>query len=483
MRARLVVGTLLLLAFWLTRLTAVGQFPPFIDEAIHIYYSEVAASGSPLAWSEDGRQFTIWLYALFQSSAGAPIFTARAVTVLATMLGFAALTGTAGLLAGQLGALFTGLLLLVSPYHLFFERLALADPLSAALAMLGLYFAARLVRRASLKDAALCGFALFLAGGAKVIALPLFVIVPAAALLLPRRGQSWAQRLRWMAAALAVGLGLTALYVGALAALGHNPFTYVFDGGEARAGGALEALALMLRRVPDSALRVAEELAGYLGGAGLALLVGLMLLARQRLFLLTVLLVSTLLYLMVGRVETRHVITTASLLLLSGGVALADLLRRRSRALSGAALALIAAVGLLVWLPFAAASARDPQRLPLPPADYAQYITSDGSGLGLEELRGALAARAPRQVIALIANCQALRYLSLGTVPVTCPPLNPSGADIPALNDLLQASRAPGVYAVLEDIPYVPASAPGQQLLRLEHTVARPAFTIYDLAP
>lgn len=99
MRGRLVVGIALLLAFWLTRLTAVDRFPPFIDEAIHIYYSEAVAHTNPFVWGEDGRQFTIWLYALFQAYASAPIFTARAVTVLVTMLGFAALIGAAKPLA------------------------------------------------------------------------------------------------------------------------------------------------------------------------------------------------------------------------------------------------------------------------------------------------------------------------------------------------------------------------------------------------
>lgn len=207
MRTRLVVVCALLLAFWFTRLTTVNDFPPFLDEAIHVHYGEIAAAQNPLAYSQDGRQFTIWLYALFQAHAGAPLFVARTVTLLVATAGFAALLAAGWLMAEWRGALFAGLLLLFSPYHLFFESLALADPVSAGLAMVGLYFAARLTRRASLADAALCGAALFLAVGAKVIALPLFVIVPAAALLLPRRGQTWEQRARWAAVALAVGLG------------------------------------------------------------------------------------------------------------------------------------------------------------------------------------------------------------------------------------------------------------------------------------
>ena len=485
MRTRLVIGCALLLALWFTRLSVIDDFPPFLDEAVHIYYSETAAGGSPIAYGEDGRQFTIWLYALFQSHSGEPIFTARVVTALVTMAGFAALVAAGGLLAGQMGAVFTGLLLLASPYHLFFGNLALADPVSAGLAMVGLYFAARLTRRAGLLDAALCGAALFLAVGAKVIALPLFVVVPAAALLMPRRGQSWAQRIRWAAVALAVGLGLTAAYLTGLYLFGYNALTYVLDGAGGPAGDPLAALTALSSQMAHRALRVAEDVGSYVSAGGLALLLlgALLLAVRRWRFLPVVLVVSTAAYLASSRVETRHVIAPVSLLLLCGGVALAELLKKLPRGFTIAALAGISAAGLLLWLPFASAVKHDPVSLPLPENDYAQYIASDASGLGLEELRAELEALRPREVIALIANCQGLRYLALGTVPVTCPALNPSGANVPVLLELLESRRTPGVYAVLEAIPYAPAWAPGKLVTTLTFPIPRPAFAIYDLAP
>lgn len=485
MRTRLVVVCALLLAFWLTRLAVVDDFPLFLDEAVHIFYSQTAATQNLLAYSQDGRQFTIWLYAVFQAYTGEPLFVARTVTLLVAAVGFAALAAAGWLMAGWRSALFTGLLLLISPYHLFFESMALADPVSAGLAMVGLYFAVRLTRRASLLDAALCGAALFLAVGAKVIALPLFVIVPAAALLLPRRGQSWAQRARWAAAALVVGLGLTAVYLAALYVFGYNALTYVFDGAEGQAGSPLAALLVLGSKLSHRALRVGEGVGGYLSAVGLALLLAgaLLLAVRRWRFLAVVLVVSAAACFAAERVETRHVIAPVSLLLLCGGVALAELLRGRPRGFTAAALVGISAAGLLLWLPFASAAAHDPASLPLPAADYAQYIASDASGLGLEALRARLEALRPREVIALIANCQGLRYLALGAVPVTCPTLNPSGANIPALLDLLEARREPGVYAVLEAIPYAPASAPGRLVAALTFPVPRPAFAIYDLAP
>lgn len=484
MRTRLVVGGALLLAFWFTRLTAVESFPPFLDEAIHIYYSEVVAAQNPLAYSEDGRQLTIWLYALFESHRGAPLFVARTATLLITAAGYAALAAASRLLAGQWGALFAGALLLTSPYHYFFERLALADPVSAGLALVSLYFAVRLTRRVSLLDAALCGVTLFLAVSAKVTALPLFVIVPAAALLLPRGAQSWRQRACWAATALTVGLGLTAVYLAALYAFGYNALTYVLDGAGGAAGSPLAALAALISPLPYRAQRILEDVSAYLSAPGLALLlISALLLVHRWRFLPAVLAVSAAAYLASSRVETRHVVVSVSLLLLSGGVALAELLRKRLCWLKAAALVGISAAGLLLWLPLASAVQRDPLSLPLPSADYAQYVVSDASGLGLPELRAELEARQPREVIALIANCQGLRYLALGVVPVTCPTLNPSGANIPALLDLLEARRAPGVYAVLEANPYVPASAPGQIVTTLTFPVPRPPFTVYDLAP
>ncbi len=86
-------------------------------------------------------------------------------------------------------------------------------------------------------------------------------------------------------------------------------------------------------------------------------------------------------------------------------------------------------------------------------------------------------------MIAILANCSSLRYLTLNRLPIECPRLNPTGEDIPALAALLEASRAPGTLAVLEDLPYAPTQAPGTIAAVIDDPSGRPRLTVYDLSP
>ncbi len=137
----------------------------------------------------------------------------------------------------------------------------------------------------------------------------------------------------------------------------------------------------------------------------------------------------------------------------------------------------------LAWLPFASTAAREPDRLPLHPATYGEYIRGDGSGFGLAETRRALLAHGATRVIGILANCQGLRYLSLGDFPVECPRVNPNGEDIPALEALIESSREPGVFVVLEDLPYAPDHTAGVISATIRHRSGRPLLTIYSLDP
>lgn len=178
----LAVGTLLLLCFWVSRLIGIASFPPFLDEVTHISYTETIQKASPLSHIGEGRQLALWWYLFFQSSAAASIWIARVATLLAVLPGVAAVIGIGRLWAGIWGATLAGLLYLFSTYHMFFERLALTDPISASAVSVALYFAYRLTRRVSMKDALITGIALFVAFGAKVSAIP-YLMVPIAAVL------------------------------------------------------------------------------------------------------------------------------------------------------------------------------------------------------------------------------------------------------------------------------------------------------------
>ncbi len=465
-RAWLSSATLLLLIYFAARLAALTAFPPFGDESTHIDYGRTVLESGPLARSEEGRQFLVWWYIAFGAQTNASLFIARAANLIVLLPGLAAVAGAARLLSNRWGALFALLLILFSPYHHFFERLALADPPSAAAVALAVYFAARLRRRAWWGDAALCGITLFVACGVKVSALPYFAI-PVIAVLTLRRSRAG---LRWGAVALLVGGGLTALFFGMMYWRGYNPFSHLATPAN------LERIAVLGTNIS----RTMQTLTGYFGVPAtiLLLIAVVVLLLRRRFFLPLCLLLPLAVFSLNPSEDSRHLIAPVTLLLLCGAVVLGDLVARRS-ALRLPVLAAVTIWGLALWLPFAAAEIRDPAALPLPDSDRAEYVTSEGSGFGLAEVVAALGERHPARVIGVLANCSSLH--DMAPFPVECPRLNPTGEDVPALNALLESARAAGTYAVLEAIPYAPASSPGALVDVID--VGRPRLSIYDLAP
>ncbi len=480
-------GTALLLAYWSVRLMALSAFPPFIDEVLHLQVTEQMARISPLVSADLGRLFTVWGFALFYPLGSDPIWVARLVTLLAVLLGFAAVIALGRMLGGRPSDLLAGLLVLFSAYHHFFDRLALADPISSALVLVALAFAARLSRRADWRDAALCGLALFAAFGAKTNALPYFAIPIIAALTLRPPGAGWRGRAVWAGLALAVGLGLSAALVVALALFGYdyvlNSFAFVatntwtFD--------ATPAVALLdAGRILGNIARTLDMLNAYAGTAMVAAgALGLAALAlRRRGFLPLAFLLPVAVLWFSRPQETRYWAAPVATLWLAAAVAAAPLLRRWSARLTAAAL--IGAWALAYGLPFMLDAAQ-PRALVgrLPFADFSQYAASDAGGFGLAEARDALLERQPAAVIGVLANCNGLRYLAWRELPVECPPMRPDGQDIAALATLMAERRTPGVYAVLEESPYAPPDAPGRRLLTITRPGGQASLTIYDLAP
>jgi hypothetical protein len=455
----------LLLIYFAVRLASLTAFPSFVDEAFHINFGRDVLATGPFAHAEEGRQFVVWLYMLFGAQGNAPLWTARTANLLTLVVGAAALIGAARLLANRWSAVFVALLLIFSPYHHFFERLALADPVSGAAVTLAVYFAARLRRRASPLDAALCGAALFLACGAKVSALPYFCIPVIAVLTLrPTRAG-----IRWGAVALVVGLALTGAYLGVLYWRGYNPFFYLETG---RRAPLAEVLSTNLGNTFGT-------LSGYLSlPLALLLLAAVALLVlRRRFFLPLILLLPLAVMWLSSRQDSRHLFAPISLLLLGGALALGEWIADSRQLIAAVAALLI--VGALLWMPFAQTLVNNPAALPVPADDRAEYMTSEGSGFGLAEVIAALKERQPTRVIGILANCLSLR--NLAPFPVECPRLNPNGDDVDVLAALLASSSAAGTYAVLEAVAYAPSSAPGSLLTVID--VGRPRLSIYDLAP
>jgi hypothetical protein len=472
------IGIGLLLLLWLTRLPGLVRFPFFIDEGLHVYFSEVTMQRQPFIYASKYYLFSIWWWSLFATPFAAPFWLARTVTLLAVLPGFAAVIGVGRLSAGLWGALFGGLLYLFSTYHFFFERLALADPISASAALVAVYFAYRLTRRIDTRDALLCGFAVFLAVGFKLSAFPYLGVPLAAVIALHPRGATIRERVRWLVVALATEGVLVGGLIVAMIVVHQNPFA-----NAASHAGLGSGVLGSLARIPASAVYMFDNLSAFVGLGGLIVLAGalIVLLIRRRWTLLLVAIPPTLIFLISAIQGSRYYAAPMSIALLCVAVAAADL-TRRSRLGHTIALALIAVLALTTWLPFAATMNADPAHLGLPPRDFNEYVTSDASGFGIGTAANALKQNGATRVIGLMANCQTLRYTLLDQITVDCPTINPNGETIPALAKLLDDSRAAGVYAVLETLPYVPNTSPGTVVAIIDDPTGRPRLTIYRLA-
>lgn len=477
---QLMLAVVLILLFWASRLLAIQSFPPFVDESFHINFARNAVERGPLAHASEGRQFTVWLYALVGSYHNAPFFSARTITLLMALPGLAAALAIGRMLAGLRGLLFVGLFFGFSLYHMFFERIALADPISASALLVAVYFAYRLTRRAAAVDALLCGLMLFVSLGAKISALPYVPLLPIAAVLaLPPGRIRRPARLRWLLiAGGTVGI-LSVVYIAVLRWRGEDALFYLLRG--TNEGGDL--LALLLGRIPHNIGVMWANLSGFLTPAGLILMGAALiaLLAWRRPFLPVLIILPVMIFWLNNRPDTRHYAIPMSLLLLAGALVMARVTQRRDLFIP--ALAGVLLWGGLGWLPFAINAARDPQALALPPADYAQYLALEASGSGLEAVADELRAREPAQVYGLLANCLSLYFMTLDALPVICPHINPNGATMDALADLLADAHPPGTYAVVEAIDYIPQAAGRTPVAVIERPAGGPALAIYRLGP
>ncbi len=195
---------LVLVVYFATRISSLGTLPIFLDEAVHLQWAErLWEEGRILRPVGSGRLLAVATYGLalpFEDRLWAArliAVMAGALTLIFTMLVSRRLFGTrAGLIAGVLYVL--------SPFALVYDRLALSDGFLAA-AVAGVMFAARVLIDDPRRFGPWIGLvaASTLAIVAKVSALMFLPAVPMAAFFLAKdRGKSFVASALAMAAAL-----------------------------------------------------------------------------------------------------------------------------------------------------------------------------------------------------------------------------------------------------------------------------------------
>ncbi len=186
----------LVLLYWAVRLHNLDALPIFLDEAAHLDWSRLVWLRQPFHAASDGKLLSIWVHALFWPFA-ATAWIGRVSTLLVTTLGFAALLAITKNLFSRRAAAFAGMLYIVVPFAMFFERMALPDAFTAAFTVLLVWSSLMLVRNPDQKKLVfLTGFSMAANVLSKVPNL-VFAYVPALAAILFRASPIW--RLQWRA--------------------------------------------------------------------------------------------------------------------------------------------------------------------------------------------------------------------------------------------------------------------------------------------
>jgi hypothetical protein len=468
----------LLFLLLLTRSIALTAFPPFIDEALHIQMVGGDYGNRATAYLSESRALTVWWYTLFQPNRAGTFWLVRTVTLLAVLPGFAACLAIGRQQAGRWGLLFAAVFYLCNTYLLFFERLALGDPIAASLVSLGLYFAYRLANRINLWDAAFAGLILALSVVAKGNTLPYLGIPLAAAITL--RAPDWrlGRVVRWLAVALGIEALLMAVAVVVWHLLGSSFFSLVTLRTQ-----HLEVS--LIERVWHNISTTMNIGVAYWGVAGLVFL-SLMLIALciQRQFFWVLCWFGPICVLWVYQdYFSRYYINAFALFGLCGALAFATLVQRLPQRVRWAVVGVVVGYCLYMWLPFSITAYTAPDSMALSTPDENEYIRSDASGFGLRETITYLHDKPVTKVIGLLSNCQGLRWLALHQLSIECPKINPDGSQVNALANDVAANQQIGNYVLLENNPYVPHTVPGKPVFSVSRPQNGLQMTLFALAP
>lgn len=209
------LGLLIALFGFSLRVYRLTLLPVFDDEAIYIRWSQVMRVEPTLRFLplSDGKQpLFMWVTMPFLKVFGDPLFAARFVSVLTgvgTLVGVIVLAYL--LFKSKRAALVAGVLYALSPFMVFFDRLALADSMLAMFGVWFLIFALQTARKLRLDLAMISGFILGSALLTKSPALFFVLLIPTTYLF-----SQWPKKLKQMPLHLIklVGFSVVTLAIG-----------------------------------------------------------------------------------------------------------------------------------------------------------------------------------------------------------------------------------------------------------------------------
>lgn len=454
---------------WFVRLHNLLIFPPFLDEADHIFWARDVYTFHPFTGAANGKLFGLWWIAVFNLNGNGALFVARAGTALFSMLVIAVVYSLGRYFGSTNVGLVGAIAYSVAPFAFFFDRLALVDSYVMVWGVLSLWFVVRFTKNGHVWDALFCGITLVGAILAKATGVMLTVL-PGIAILLLTPHWEWRKRLRGLAWSYGTLMLFWFPFYWFLRWRGYNYFstaTSVVGTGQVTG---------IVNRIINNFQSAAQIDGIYLGMPLLAIAFVLLTYVMIRKVRLGLFLLLTLLFPLAGllafatRLSTRYIQFHVPFLILGivvgGGLLVSDLYRlvRLPRWLLPYSL-------LIVWcitisLPFITHYWIDARSVILPPYDREEYVRSDASGFALPEVSSYLQSTVNNQsalVIGLLPNCRGLDLLvpEHHSLTVECPYILLDGSNQSKIaahvNQLAVKARSTfQLWIVLDNlVPYV----------------------------
>lgn len=399
----------LVVAYLITRLTALTILPVFADEAIYIRWAQLIIDD----WRQylffplnDGKTpLFIWLTVPLLSVFQNPLFAGRLVAVAAGLLQVFVIREIVKTLGGKRPAVHAATwIVLAIPFWYFHHRIALMDGLLTALISLAAWLLLRATQLPSKTRPAVIGSGLAL-GAALWTKLPAVLSIPMLGLFsLLNRGKKVPMSQSFSSAALVVLIGMAVF--GALKL--HPAFGQLFNRGSDFLYSVPELLERGVWSVSwRNGVMVVSTLAAYLTWPVILLpLVGLFQDGWRRKHAL--LLLSTLVFLIpiivLGKtIYPRYLLPAALPLTISASLVFGTWFQQ-SRQRSIKKLGSLVRVGVLITLiittlspsfHFMLISWKNPDFLPYTPLDRVQYATEWSSGHGVRETTDLLLQETP----------------------------------------------------------------------------------------
>jgi len=175
---------ILLVVGLITRLINITLLPIFTDESIYIYWAKVVQSTYSqwfISLTDGKPPLLIWMIGGFLQILPDSMYllAGRLPSVIAGVLSIVAIYKLSEILfRSQKIAILTGILYIISPFILMYDRLALFDSLLSSMLLWSTYFAVRTYKTLKWTDAVLWGIFLGLALLSKPTALVFWVLLP-----------------------------------------------------------------------------------------------------------------------------------------------------------------------------------------------------------------------------------------------------------------------------------------------------------------